>query len=138
MMTLTTTSVKGVDPSIGDLINIRASQINHCAYCLDMHATDARQHGESEQRLALVAAWEEAGTLFTDRERAALELTEAITQLDHGHVPDEVYTRASAAFTQKELAQVIAMAVTINAWNRFNVATRMPIRAGDRRQRRDA
>jgi len=125
MMKLSTASAKDVDPSIAELVKIRATQINHCAFCLDMHVADARKQGETEQRLALVAAWDEAGTLFTERERAALELTEAITELHHGHVSDEVYAKAAAVFTDKELAQVIAMAVTINAWNRFNVATRM-------------
>lgn len=126
MMKLSTASAKDIDPTIGELVKIRASQINHCAFCLDMHVADARKQGETEQRLALIAAWEEAGTLFTEQERAALELTEAITELHHGHVSDEVYAKAAAVFTEKELAQVIAMAVTINAWNRFNVATRMP------------
>jgi len=125
MMKLSTASAKDLDAGIGELIKIRASQINHCAFCLDMHVADARKNGETEQRLALVAAWEEAGDLFTERERAALELTEAITELHHGHVSDEVYAKAAAVFTDKELAQVIAMAVTINAWNRFNVATRL-------------
>ncbi len=125
MMKLSTASAAEIDPTIGELIKIRASQINHCAFCLDMHVADARKQGETEQRLALVAAWEEAGDLFTDRERAALELTEAITELHHGHVSDEVYATAAAVFSERELAQVIAMAVTINAWNRFNVATRM-------------
>jgi AhpD family alkylhydroperoxidase len=125
MMKLSTASAKDVDPTLGELVKIRASQINHCAFCLDMHVADARKLGETEQRLALVAAWEEAGNLFTERERAALELTEAITELHHGHVPDQVYAKAAEVFDEKELAQVIAMAVTINAWNRFNVATRM-------------
>ena len=79
MMKLSTASAKDIDPTIGELVKIRASQINHCAFCLDMHVADARKQGETEQRLALVAAWEEAGDLFTERERAALELTEAIT-----------------------------------------------------------
>lgn len=126
MITLSAAAAKDVDPTIGELIKIRASQINHCAFCLDMHVHDARKHGETEQRLALVAAWREAGDLFTGRERAALELTEAITELHHGHVPDDVYARAAAVFSERELGQVIAMAVTINAWNRINVATRQP------------
>jgi AhpD family alkylhydroperoxidase len=125
MMKLSTASAKGIDPSLAELVKIRASQINHCAFCLDMHVADARKQGETEQRLALVAAWDEAGELFTAQERAALELTEAVTELHNGHVPDEVYAKAAAVFTEKELAQVIAMAVTINAWNRFNVASRM-------------
>jgi AhpD family alkylhydroperoxidase len=125
MMKLSTASAKDIDPTIAELIKIRASQINHCAFCLDMHVADARKQGETEQRLALIAAWDEAGTLFSEKERAALELTEAITELGNGHVSDEVYAKAADAFTEKELAKVIAMAVTINAWNRFNVATRM-------------
>jgi AhpD family alkylhydroperoxidase len=126
MMALSTASAKDVDPTIGELIKIRASQINHCAFCLDMHTHDARKEGETEQRLALIAAWQEAGDLFTEKEQAALALTEAITELHHGHVSDEVYARAAQVFSQRELGQVIAMAVTINAWNRINVATRLP------------
>jgi AhpD family alkylhydroperoxidase len=126
MMTLSTAAAKDIDVTLGELIKIRASQINHCAFCLDMHVNDARKHGETEQRLALVAAWEEAGDLFSERERAALALTEAITELHHGHVSDEVYSAAAQVFSERELGQVIAMAVTINAWNRINVATRLP------------
>jgi AhpD family alkylhydroperoxidase len=126
MMTLSTAAAKDTDPTIGELIKIRASQINHCAFCLDMHVHDARKHGETEQRLALIAAWQEAGDLFTPKEQAALALTEAITELHHGHVSDEVYARAAELFTERELGQVISMAVTINAWNRINVSTRMP------------
>ncbi|HXA11609.1 MAG TPA: carboxymuconolactone decarboxylase family protein, partial [Mycobacterium sp.] len=108
------------------LIKIRASQLNHCAFCLDMHTQDARKRGESEQRLALLAAWEEAGDLFTDQEQAALALTEEITELSgRGHVSDEVYSRAAAVFSERELGQVIAMALTINAWNRIGVTTRL-------------
>ena len=125
MITLSAEAAKGVDPTIGELIKIRASQVNHCAFCLDMHVADARKQGETEQRLALIAAWEEAGDLFTEREQAALALTEAITDLTDGHVPDAVYAVAAEVFGEKELAQVIAMAVTINAWNRFSVATRL-------------
>lgn len=128
MMTLSNAAAKDVDPVIGELVKIRASQINRCAFCLDMHVHDARALGVSEQRLALVAAWEEAGDLFTDRERAALELTESITEVAHrGQVPDEVYHRAAELFTERELAQVIAMAVTINAWNRINLAAPNPL-----------
>lgn len=126
MMTLSNASAKDIDPTIGELVKIRASQINHCAFCLDMHTRDARKMGESEQRLALIAAWEEAGDLFTEREQAALALTEAITELSHGGVSDAVYARAAAAFTERELGQVISMAVTINAWNRINVAVKAP------------
>ncbi|BCI55743.1 alkyl hydroperoxide reductase AhpD [Mycolicibacterium litorale] len=128
MMTLSEASARDVDPTIGELIKIRASQINRCAFCLDMHTHDARRHGETEQRLALVAAWEEAGDLFTERERAALALAEAITEVaERGPVSDEVYQRAAEVFSERELAQVIAMTVTINAWNRINLAAPQPI-----------
>jgi AhpD family alkylhydroperoxidase len=124
MMALSTVSAKDVDVELGELIKIRASQINHCAFCLDMHTADARKHGVSQQKLDLLAAWEEAGNLFTEREQAALALTEAITELGNGHVPDDVYGRAAEVFSERELGQVIAMAVTINAWNRINVTIR--------------
>jgi AhpD family alkylhydroperoxidase len=125
MMVLSKAAAKDLDPELGELIKIRASQINHCAFCLDMHTRDARKHGVSEQQLDVLAAWEEAGHLFTERERAALALTEAITELGNGHVSDEVYARAAAVFSERELGQVIAMAVTINAWNRINVTIRL-------------
>jgi AhpD family alkylhydroperoxidase len=123
MMTLSAASAKDVEPEIGELIKIRASQINHCAFCLNMHLVDARKHGISEQKLDVLAAWEEAGDMFTERERAALALTEAITHITDG-VPDDVYNRAAEVFTERELGQVIAMAVTINTWNRINVSVR--------------
>ena len=129
MMALSAAAAKDVEPELGELIKIRASQINHCAFCLDMHVRDARKHGVSEQKLDVLAAWEEAGRLFSERERAALALTEAITELGDGRVPDQVYARAAAVFTERELAQVIAMAVTINAWNRINVTARLEPRA---------
>jgi AhpD family alkylhydroperoxidase len=125
MMVLSNAAAKDIDAELAELIKIRASQINHCAFCLDMHTRDARQHGVAEQKLDVLAAWEEAGNLFTERERAALALTEAITELGHGHVSDDVYARAAAVFTERELGQVIAMAVTINAWNRINVTIRL-------------
>jgi AhpD family alkylhydroperoxidase len=125
MMALSNAAAKDIDAELAELIKIRASQMNHCAFCLDMHTRDARKHGVGEQKLDVLAAWEEAGDLFTERERAALALTEAITDLGDGHVPDEVYARAAAVFTERELGQVIAMAVTINAWNRINVTIRL-------------
>jgi len=125
MMVLSKAAAKDLDPELGELIKIRASQINHCAFCLDMHTRDARKHGVSEQQLDVLAAWEEAGHLFTERERAAMALTEAISELGNGHVSDEVYARAAAVFSERELGQVIAMAVTINAWNRINVTIRL-------------
>lgn len=126
MMALSTAAAKDVEPELGELIKIRASQINHCAFCLDMHTRDARKLGVGEQKLDVLAAWTEAGDIFSPRERAALALTEAITVLgDHG-VPDDVYATAADAFTDRELGQVIAMAVTINAWNRINAAVHTP------------
>jgi AhpD family alkylhydroperoxidase len=125
MMALSNAAAKDIDAELAELIKIRASQLNHCAFCLDMHTRDARKHGVSEQKLDVLAAWKEAGHLFNERERAALALAEAITELGDGHVSDDVYARAAAAFTERELGQVIAMAVTINAWNRINVTVRL-------------
>ncbi|MET7935111.1 carboxymuconolactone decarboxylase family protein [Streptomyces sp. NPDC005322] len=116
---------KGLDPALTELVKTRASQINHCAFCIDMHTKDARAAGESEERLYLLNAWEEAGDLYTEKERAALALTEAVTVLTDGFVPDEVYERAAEHFEEKELAQLISMILTINAWNRVAVTTRM-------------
>src|SRR5262249_44060858 len=98
MMALSTAAAKDAEPELGELIKIRASQINHCAYCLDMHTRDARKQGVSEQKLDVLAAWEEAGPLFSERERAALALTEAITELGDGHVSDDVYQQAAVVF----------------------------------------
>jgi AhpD family alkylhydroperoxidase len=125
MMSLSAASAKDVDPQIGELIKIRASQINHCAFCLDMHFADARKVGVNEQKLDLLPAWREMPAIFTEREQAALALTEAITNVGQSHVPDDTFQRAADAFSERELAQVIAMAVTINAWNRINVTIRL-------------
>lgn len=126
MMALSAAAIKGIDPTLAELVKIRASQLNHCAFCLDMHTHDARKQGETEQRLYLLAAWEEAGDLYTEQEQAALALTEEMTDLTRGgHVSDAVYARAAAAFTEQELGQVIAMATVINAWNRISVSTRV-------------
>ncbi|GAA1095428.1 carboxymuconolactone decarboxylase family protein [Streptomyces javensis] len=125
MVTLDAAARKGVDPTLAELVKVRASQLNHCAFCLDMHTKDARAAGESEDRLYLLNAWEEAGDLYTEKEQAALALTEAVTVLTDGFVPDEVYERAAKHFEERELAQVIALIFTINAWNRIGVTTRM-------------
>jgi AhpD family alkylhydroperoxidase len=123
---LSNAAAKDIDPDLAELIKIRASQLNRCVFCLDMHSHDARNSGISPQKLALVAAWAEASELFTERERAALALTEEITELTgRGHVSDEVYSRAAAVFSERELGQVIAMALTTNAWNRISVTTRL-------------
>src|SRR5690348_17401264 len=107
-----------LDPVLLELVKLRASQINKCAYCLDMHTKDARARGESEQRLHLLAAWREV-PLYTARERAALALTEAVTLVADTHVPDDVWERASKVFTEEELAGLLMAIVVINGWNRI-------------------
>ncbi|MFC4492721.1 carboxymuconolactone decarboxylase family protein [Streptomyces ovatisporus] len=114
----------GLDPVVAELVKIRASQLNRCAFCLDMHLTEARGKGEKQLRLDLLAAWEETPGLYSERERAALALTEAMTELTDGFVPDEVYARAAQHFGEAELARLVAQIVAINAWNRFQVTTR--------------
>ena len=125
IVVLSNAAAKDIDPDLAELIKIRASQMNHCAFCLDMHTADVRKQGIGEQKLALLPAWEEAGDIFTEQEQAALAITEEMTDLTRRHVSDEVYARAAAVFSERELGQVIAMAVTINAWNRINVTIRL-------------
>lgn len=114
---------EGLDPALVELIQIRASLLNHCAYCLHMHTNDARKAGESEDRLHLVAVWREARHFFTAKEQAALALTEAVTLVSDGGVPDAVYAEAAAHFDDAELAQVLALICAINTWNRVALAT---------------
>ncbi len=114
------------DPALAELVVIRASQLNHCAFCLDMHLALARKHGVSEKQLDLLAAWEEAGDVFSERERAALALAEAVTVLTEGFVPDDVYDRAAAHFDAVPLAHLIGLVVAINNWNRVMVTRRIP------------
>ncbi|GAB1335031.1 carboxymuconolactone decarboxylase family protein [Streptomyces sp. E-15] len=114
---------QGLDPALVELIQIRASHLNHCAYCLHMHTNDARKAGESEDRLHLVAVWREARHFFTPREQAALALTEAVTLVAEGGVPDTVYAEAATHFDDQELAQVLSLILTINTWNRVALAT---------------
>ena len=113
----------GLDHQLLDLVRMRASQINGCAYCLDMHSKDARANGETEQRLYGLDAWREA-PYYSARERAALEWTEALTLVTEGHVPDEVYERVRQEFSEDELAHLSLAIVAINGWNRLNVAAR--------------
>jgi AhpD family alkylhydroperoxidase len=113
-----------LDPQLNDLISLRASIVNGCAYCIDMHTKDARKRGETEQRLYAVAAWREA-PFFDERERAALALTDAMTLISAGHVPRVVWDEAAARFAEDELAQLLWAIVAINAWNRIAIATRM-------------
>lgn len=117
---------KGIDPVLGELVKIRASQINHCAYCLDMHTKDALAAGESIERIIQLSAWEESKHFYSPKEIAALELTEAITVLTDGFVPDEVFERAHEHFDDTELAGLIAAITMINTWNRLSVSVRNP------------
>ncbi|MGW1717229.1 carboxymuconolactone decarboxylase family protein [Streptomyces sp. GQFP] len=113
-----------VEPELLELIRIRASQINGCAFCLDMHTKDARAQEETEQRIYALSAWRET-PFFTERERAALALTEAVTLVHDGHVPDDVYAEAAAVFDEAQVAALIWAATVINAYNRIAIATRM-------------
>jgi AhpD family alkylhydroperoxidase len=113
-----------LDPVIGVLVKIRASQLNGCSFCLDLHTREARAAGEHDQRLDALRAWRKS-PLFTDREQAALTLTEAVTFLTAGHVPDDVYRRAARQFGETELAHLLWTIAAINIWNRMAVATRL-------------
>lgn len=114
------------DPALAELVQIRASQLNHCAFCLDMHLGIARKEGVGERQLDLLAAWEEAEGVFDARERAALALTEAVTVLTEGFVPDEVYEEAARHFDADRLAHLLALITAINSWNRLMVGRRIP------------
>jgi AhpD family alkylhydroperoxidase len=111
-----------LDSALRELVKIRASQLNGCAYCIALHTRDARKAGESEQRLYALAAWRES-PLFSERERAALELTDTITRIGDGGVSDEVYGRAASEFSAAELANLIVAITAINAWNRIAVTS---------------
>ncbi|MER5443526.1 carboxymuconolactone decarboxylase family protein [Streptomyces sp. NPDC002790] len=124
MIKLDAAARAGLDPKVAELVKVRASQINRCALCLDMHTKDALAAGESVERIIQLSAWEESKHFYTEKEIAALELTEAITVLTDGFVPDEVYERAAKVYEEQELAQLIAAITVINAWNRFGVSTR--------------
>ncbi len=115
----------GLDLTLLELVKIRASQINHCAFCIDMHTKDARDHGESEQRLYGLNAWREA-PFYTNPERAALAWTEAVTRMDAEGVPEAVYTQARQFFDEKELADLTFAILAINCWNRLAVSFRLP------------
>ena len=113
----------GLEPKLVHLLKMRASQINGCAYCLDMHSIDARAAGESEQRLYTLEAWEET-PFFSDRERAALAWTESLTLVAQTHVPDDVYAEVKKHFTEKEIVDLTFVVGAINLWNRLAIATR--------------
>ena len=120
----------GFEPGLLELVKMRASQINGCAFCINMHTQDARKHGETEQRLYLLNAWREA-PLYTDRERAALAWTEAVTLISDTHAPDDVYEKVRAQFSEAETVNLTMLIATINAWNRLSIAFRAvpPVRA---------
>lgn len=115
----------GLEPTLLELIKIRASQMNGCAYCLDMHTKDARALGETEQRIYALSAWREA-PFYSDRERAALVWTEAVTRVGDTHVPDDVFEHARRQFTDDELVALTFAVVVINSWNRLAVSFRVP------------
>jgi AhpD family alkylhydroperoxidase len=117
------TRASGLEPSLLELVKLRASQINGCAYCIDMHTKDARARGESEQRLYTVSVWREA-PFFSDRERAALAWTEAVTQVSRDQVPDEVYQLTRRQFGEKELVDLTLAVIAINSWNRLAISFR--------------
>jgi len=111
------------EPSLVELVKMRASQINGCAYCLDMHSKDARAQGESEQRLYALNAWRET-PFYSDRERAALAWTEALTSISDGHAPDEIFEQVRSVFSEDELVSLSMAIVTINSWNRLAIGFR--------------
>jgi AhpD family alkylhydroperoxidase len=115
----------GLDHKFVHLLKLRASQINGCAFCIDMHSIDAREAGETEQRLYALNAWRET-PFFSDRERAGLAWVEALTLVSESHVPDHVYEETSRHFSEKEIFDLTFIASTINAWNRIAVASRTP------------
>jgi AhpD family alkylhydroperoxidase len=115
----------GLEPALLELVKMRASQMNGCAYCIDMHSKDARAMGETEQRLYALNAWRET-PFFTERERAALEWTEAITTIAATHAPDDVYERVRRQFTEPELVALTFAAAAINVWNRLAIPFRVP------------
>ncbi|MFF3685538.1 carboxymuconolactone decarboxylase family protein [Streptomyces sp. NPDC002187] len=125
MVQLDSAARQHLDPALLELVKIRASQINHCAFCLDMHTKDALAAGESVERIVQLSAWEESRHFYTDKELAAIELTEAVTVLTEGFVPDEVYAKAAAHFDETELAHLVSAITVINAWNRFGVTARL-------------
>ena len=125
MLALSNEAEAKLEPALFELVKIRASQLNSCAYCLDMHTKDARLAGETEQRIYALNAWRET-PFFTERERAALEWTEAVTRVGDTHVPDEIYDRVSRQFEEAELVALTMGVIVINGWNRLAVSFRAP------------
>ena len=126
MIELDRVSDTGLDPKLAHLVRIRASQINGCSYCTDMHSLDLLQFGaDQQQRIALLPVWRESAKFYTEQEKAALQLTEAITLISVDHVPDDVYEVAAQAFDEKDLARLISLLITINMWTRVGVTGKM-------------
>ncbi len=117
----------GIADGFAHLLRLRASQINQCAFCMRMHARDAVKGGETADRLSVLSAWREAPAYFTDKERAALELLEAITLVAEGQVPDAVYASAEKALSEDEITAVEWLAVVMSAWNRIALSSRYPV-----------
>ena len=126
----TQVQASGLEQSLIELVRTRASQINGCAYCINMHTQDARKHGETEQRLFLLDAWRES-PVYSDRERAALAWTDALTRISKTHAPDDVYEEVRAQFSEAETVNLTMLIATINAWNRIAISFRLvpPVRA---------
>ncbi|MPS72175.1 MAG: carboxymuconolactone decarboxylase family protein [Chryseobacterium sp.] len=116
-----------ISKTIKELIKIRASQINGCAYCLDMHTKDAIKYGETAERIFLVSAWHEADKFFTEEEKVALKMTEEITLINQNGLSDETYQKAGSVFSEKQIAEIIMAIVTINSWNRIALSTKLEI-----------
>ncbi|MGY4649646.1 carboxymuconolactone decarboxylase family protein [Mycobacterium sp. URHB0021] len=125
MARLDTVTGHGVEANVLHLVKIRSSQVNRCAFCIDMHTKDALAAGESVDRIIQLDGWRESKHFYTAKEIAAIELTEAITVLTHAGVPDDVYARSAEQFSDTEMAYLIGAITMINAWNRFGVSTRM-------------
>jgi len=126
----------GLDQKLVHLLKVRASQLNGCAFCLDMHTKDARALGETEQRLYTLDAWRET-PFFTDQERAALAWTEALTNIQQGHAPDDVYEELKRHFPEKDIVSLTLAITTINAWNRISIGFRVPAGSYQPRQVRN-
>lgn len=123
MVALDRAAGHGLDPLLIELVRVHASQINGCAYCIDMHSKDGLAKGDTVQRLVSLPAWRET-PYYSDEERAALALTEVVTQISAEGVPDDVYADAAKHFTDEQLAELIAVVVVVNAWNRISVTTK--------------
>ena len=133
LVALQRASSEGLDPELIELIKIRASQLNGCAYCLRMHVADALAMGIDPMVIGLIPVWHEAFNHFDERQRSALELTEYVTRIGEEGVPDDAFERARAVFDEVELGQVVASIVMINAWNRVAIASKYPYELDERK-----